>query len=81
MLLDAAARSSEPNKLVVLDRRFTQEPLAMALARGDEDFRLFVDRALSKVYRSPQLSAIYTKSFRAPDANALIFYEWMTVPE
>lgn len=81
MLLDAALRSPEPDKLMVIDRRFTQEPLAMALARGDEDFRLFVDRALSKVYDSPQLSAIYTKSFRAPDANALIFYQWMAVPQ
>lgn len=81
LLLDAAARSPQPEKLVVLDRRFTQEPLAMALARDDDDFRLLVDRALSKVYHSAQLSAIYTKSFGAPDANALVFYEWMAVPE
>jgi putrescine:ornithine antiporter len=81
MLLDAAARSAEPNKLMVLDRRFTQEPLALALARGDEDFRLFVDRALSKLYRSLELNAIYNKWFRTPDANALTFYQWMAVPE
>lgn len=81
MLLDAAARSAEPAKLMVLDRRFTQEPLALALGRGDEDFRLFVDRALSKVYRSARFSAIYAQSFRAPDANALTFYQWMAVPE
>lgn len=81
MLLDAAARSAEPAKLMVLDRRFTQEPLALALGRGDEDFRLFVDRALSKLYRSLELSAIYAKWFRTPDANALTFYQWMAVPE
>jgi len=81
MLLDAAARSPEPAKLMVLDRRFTQEPLALALARGDDDFRLFVDRALSKLYRSLELTAIYGKWFRAPDANALTFYQWMAVPE
>jgi putrescine:ornithine antiporter len=81
MLLDAAARSAEPAKLMVLDRRFTQEPLALALGRGDEDFRLFVDGALSKVYRSARFSAIYAQSFRAPDANALTFYQWMAVPE
>ncbi|HUL03466.1 MAG TPA: amino acid ABC transporter substrate-binding protein [Gemmatimonadales bacterium] len=81
MLLDAAARSAEPAKLMVLDRRFTQEPLALALGRGDEDFRLFVDRALSKLYRSLELNALYGKWFRAPDANALIFYQWMAVPE
>jgi putrescine:ornithine antiporter len=80
-LLDAAARSRQPSKLMVLDRRFTQEPLAMALGHGDDDFRLFVDRALSKVYRSEQLSVLYTKSFGAPDANALLFYQWMAVPE
>ena len=39
-------------ELVILDRLFTNEPAALALARGDEDFRLLVDRSLSQFYAS-----------------------------
>ena len=81
LLLDAARRSTQPDKLMVIDRRYTQAPLALALARGDEDFRLFVDRALSKFYGSLELTALYGKWFRSPDAGALTFYQWSTVPE
>ena len=81
MLLDAVLRSPQPDKLMVLDRRYTQAPLALALARGDEDFRLLVDRALSKFYGSLELRALYGKWFRTPDIGALIFYQWSTVPE
>lgn len=80
-LLDAALNSPQPGKLMVLDRRYTQEPLALALARGDEDFRLVVDRALSRFYATPELTTLYGKWFGAPDAGALIFYQWSTVPE
>ncbi len=40
ILLDAAKRSPSARDLIVLDRQFTYEPLALAFARGDEDFRL-----------------------------------------
>ena len=53
----AAAR----DELVVLDRLFTHEPSALALARGDDDFRLAVDRALSQLYASKN-SRISTRS-------------------
>jgi hypothetical protein len=43
ILLDAATRSPSAGDLTVLDRLFTYGPLALALARGDEDFRLLVD--------------------------------------
>lgn len=81
LLLDAARRSPQPDKLMVIERRYTQAPLALALARGDEDFRLFVDRALSKFYGSNELKALYGKWFGTPDAGALTFYLWSTVPE
>jgi ABC-type amino acid transport substrate-binding protein len=81
LLLDAARRSPQPDKLMVIDRRYTQAPLALALARGDEDFRLLVDRALSKFYGSTELKALYGKWFGTPDAGALTFYLWSTVPE
>ena len=50
VLLDAAKRGPA-DELMVLERRFTREPLALALRRGDDAFRLLVDRSLSRLFR------------------------------
>ena len=42
---------------------FSLEPYALALAHGDSDFRLAVDRALSRIYRSGEIGAIFAHSF------------------
>ena len=39
------------------------EPYALALPRGDGDFRLAVDRALSHIYRSGEIAAIFKRTF------------------
>lgn len=78
ILLDAAKSRGE---LVVLDRRFTDEQLALALRRGDEDFRLAVDRALSKLYGSPEFRKEYTKWFGEPDERAAAFFRAVALPE
>jgi putrescine:ornithine antiporter len=80
-LLDAANRLGSQRDLIVIDRLFTYEPLALALRHGDEDFRLFVDRALSRFYGSPEMHRLYTKWFSEPDANTLTFFRWNTLPE
>ena len=55
-----------------LDRYFTYEPLALALARGDEDFRLVVDRALSRLYALRRGQRRSTRSGSAsPTTSAL----------
>src|SRR5271166_6396838 len=58
-----AAKSSAPGKLRLANNYFSLEPYALALARGDSDFRLTVDRALSRIYRSGEISAIFAHSF------------------
>jgi ABC-type amino acid transport substrate-binding protein len=58
-----AARSSEAGKLRLADNYFSLEPYALALARGDEDFRLAVDRALSRIYRSGEIATVFAHSF------------------
>ena len=40
VMLGARIDDATRDELVVLDRQFTHEPLALALARGDDDFRL-----------------------------------------
>lgn len=81
ILLDAATRNPAATKLMVLDRLFTYEPMALAFARGDDDFRLLVDRALSKLYSSGQIEALYAASFGKVDAATLAYFKWNTVPE
>jgi ABC-type amino acid transport substrate-binding protein len=81
ILLDAAARGSAAGDLIVLARQFTYEPIALASVRGDEDFRLLVDRVLSRLYRSGEIGVIYTKFFGEPDASALEFFRFVALPE
>ncbi len=51
ILLEAAAESPSAADLIVLDKLFTYEPVALTLARNDDDFRLVVDRALSRHFQ------------------------------
>ena len=81
ILLDAAARHAQAGKLMVLDRLFTYEPVALGLPRGDDDFRLAVDRALARFYASGELNALYTQWFGQPDDNARSFFRWIAQPE
>jgi ABC-type amino acid transport substrate-binding protein len=81
VLLDAASRHASGRDLVVLDRLFTYEPMALALAPGDDEFRLLVDRALARVYRSGEIAKLYEKSFGGPDETAMTFFRWNTLPE
>jgi ABC-type amino acid transport substrate-binding protein len=39
------------------------EPYALALPRGDEEFRLAVDRALSHIYRSGEIGPLFKRTF------------------
>jgi ABC-type amino acid transport substrate-binding protein len=79
VLLDAARRNPSPDALVVLDRMFTYSPLAMAFRRGDDDFRLLVDRTLSRLYGSGEIGGLYAKWFGEPDGNTMTFFRWNTL--
>jgi polar amino acid transport system substrate-binding protein len=71
LLLDAAQRSPSADDLMLIERHFTYEAVALALERGDEDFRLLVDRALSALYSSHDILQIYTPYFGKPDEQEL----------
>jgi polar amino acid transport system substrate-binding protein len=68
-------------RLVILDRHFTQEPYALPLARGDEDLRLLVDAALSQLYASDAFGELYAKSYREFSDDTREFFLWHTFPE
>jgi ABC-type amino acid transport substrate-binding protein len=81
MLLEAKKRSPAGGELVVLDRVFTYEPLAFALAREDEDLRLLVDQSLSRLNRSGLTQSLYRQFFGEPDENTLTFFRTNTISE
>jgi putrescine:ornithine antiporter len=81
ILLDATQRNSAGKDLVVINRLFTYEPVALAFARGDADFRLVVDRTLSRLYSSPDFKTLYGASFGSLDENSLTFFRWNILPE
>jgi ABC-type amino acid transport substrate-binding protein len=56
-------QSKDPKKLLLAENYLTVEPYALALPRGDEDFRLAIDRALSHLYRDGDIVGIFEKSF------------------
>jgi len=81
ILLDAAKRSASAGDLIVLDRHFTYEPIALALARNNDDFRLLVDRTLSGLFGSKDVPYLYAKWFGEPDPEALDFFRMSVLPE
>jgi polar amino acid transport system substrate-binding protein len=75
--LDAKVRSN----VVILDRMFTQEHAGLALEHGDDDFRVLVDRALSRTYATPEFAALYAKWCGEFDERARTFFAWNTLQE
>jgi ABC-type amino acid transport substrate-binding protein len=58
-----ASKSADASKLRLADNYVSLEPYALALAHGDEDFRLAVDRALSHIYRSSEIGTVFAHTF------------------
>jgi ABC-type amino acid transport substrate-binding protein len=72
-----------PKTLRISKEYFTREPYALALARGDDDFRLLVDRTLARLYRSGAIGPIFTRSFGKAKASEMLqtLYAINALPE
>lgn len=81
ILLDAVARNPSASDLSVLERYFTYEPIALALARNNDDFRLIVNATLSRLFASAEFRGMYAKWFGQPDEDALTFFRITVLPE
>jgi ABC-type amino acid transport substrate-binding protein len=55
--------AQRPENLVLSDRFFSYEPYALALQRGDSEFRLLIDSTLARLYRSQGIVKIYQAHF------------------
>ena len=80
-LLQAVQRSAAAKELRVLAPHYTFAALALALARNDDDFRLAVDRALTRVYEDPQFGALYATTFGTADPDTVAFFRSVAVPK
>ena len=63
ILVFLLGRSKSPDQLILSDQHFTVEPYALALQRGDSEFRLAVDTVLSRVYRRGKIAEVFSASF------------------
>jgi ABC-type amino acid transport substrate-binding protein len=75
--------SGEPDKLRIAEQYLSIEPYALALPRGDSDFRLAVDRALSHIYKSGEIETVFASAFGAqtPHDTLKTLYLISALPE
>jgi polar amino acid transport system substrate-binding protein len=73
-----AIEPAKRDQLVIVERLFTHEQAGLALARGDDDFRLAVDTALATIYPSQNFSDLYKRWFGPLEDNARTFFLWST---
>lgn len=84
ILIGLGRRSAQRSKLSLSPQLFSYEPYGLMLRRGDADFRLAVNRALSRVYRSDDIVRLYEKWFGdmgKPSPLLILMYAISAVPE
>lgn len=79
-LLQDVARANGKT-LVVLERHFTFTPVALAMARGDEDLRLTTDRRLSHFFGSGEYRNLYKQWFGEADEDVQQFFRLTALPD
>ena len=78
--LTTLAAGRNGTELEVLDRRFTLDPAGLVIQRGDENFRLTVDTALSVLYRSGAVLTTYSRHFGEPNETARLLFLAYSLP-
>jgi len=85
VLIGNVISRSAPDQYFLSPQLFSYEPFALAMQRGDADFQLVVDRALSQVNRSGQIVDIYGKWFgkfgMKPPVALQMLYQLSATPE
>lgn len=84
LLLGVASRSKDQQPLNLLAEDLSFEPYGIVLPRGDADFRLAVNTALSHIYRSGEIVEIFNRwfgMFGDPGATTKIMYLLGAIPE
>lgn len=63
ILMFLTFNSKSSDKLRLAEDYFSYEPYALGLARGDDGFRLVVDKTLSRMFRSGDIEKVYINAF------------------
>jgi ABC-type amino acid transport substrate-binding protein len=84
LLVGLVATSKDRAKIKVLEDFISYEPYAFMIRRGDANFQVAVDRALTRLYRNAEVVPIYEKWFGPfPEGGSLIaaLYVLNSIPE
>jgi polar amino acid transport system substrate-binding protein/glutamate/aspartate transport system substrate-binding protein len=71
-------------RILLANTYLSLEPFALAMKLGEGPFRLAVDRALSRIYRSGQIATIFSDVFgknARPTQQLQTLYMIATLPE
>lgn len=81
----AATKARHPDQLAVVGRLLTTDPYGIMFARGDEEFRTVVDRALARAFASGAALGLVKKHFESvgvqPSPDMLALYRAQALPE
>jgi len=72
ILIGLALQMPNPRDVQLLEQFLSYEPYGLVMRRGDPDFRLEVDRALARLYRSGAIGEIYRYWFGANPPSGLL---------
>lgn len=84
LLVGALSKAKDPKALVMLPDDLSFEPYGIVLPRGDADFRLAVNTALSQIYGSGEIAEIFNRWFGIfgdPGPVTKIMYMLSAIPE
>ena len=66
LLASLAASSRNPKEYAISAEATSVEPYGIMLRKDDKAFKAVVDRAMTQIYKSGQINAIYSKWFEKP---------------
>jgi glutamate/aspartate transport system substrate-binding protein len=66
LLYSLAAQSSKPKDYAISPEALSVEPYGIMLRKGDDAFKKVADAAMTQIYKSGQINAIYAKWFLKP---------------
>jgi ABC-type amino acid transport substrate-binding protein len=84
LLVGAVVRDRDPKRYVITEDDYSFEPYGLALRHDDTAFRVAVNRALARLYRSPGMVEIYKRwfgSFGPPGTLLRAMYYLNSLPE
>jgi glutamate/aspartate transport system substrate-binding protein len=66
LLASLAAQSRNPKDYEISSTALSVEPYGIMLRKDDKEFKAVVDKAMTQIYKSGQINAIYSKWFEKP---------------